>query len=460
MSTPARGYRARWVVPVSAPPLEHGTVVVTGGVITWVGPADEAPAGVMMHDLGDVVLLPGLVNAHCHLELTAMRGFLEALEFRRWILRLTAGKRAVLDQAALLDAARYGIEEGLRAGITTYADTSDSGVGFEAMLEYGVRGIMYQEVFGPDPAQCDAALAILSAQIEARRPQQTSLVQLGVSPHAPYTVSDALFVGAAALARQHGLPVAIHLAESDEEQRLVVEGAGPFADGLRARGIAVAPRGRTPVALLHGLGVLAPGVLLIHCVRVDGQDVDAIAGTGCAVAHCPISNARLGHGIAPLAELLQAGVSVGLGSDSVASNNRMDLLQEARQASLMQRARLQSHTAIGGDDALSLATLGGAAALGLDMRIGSLDVGKDADLAAFPLRGLLPVQDPSDAAVFALAGTPAQFVAVRGQVLVEQGQLLHQRPGLEARVQQTADQLRDWLAEGGELRPLPAAGVR
>ena len=148
-------YHARWVVPVSAPPIARGTLVEREGRIAWVGPRDDAPAladGDDEVDLGDAMLLPGLVNAHCHLELTAMRGFLDGLAFREWILRLTSARRAVLDAPALLDAARLGVEEGVRAGVTTFADTGDSGFGFDAMLEYGVRGICYREVFGPDPA--------------------------------------------------------------------------------------------------------------------------------------------------------------------------------------------------------------------------------------------------------------------------------------------------------------------
>src|SRR5689334_15932987 len=132
-------YRAKWVVPVCSPPIRDGVVVVEKSEISYVGPIDEAPPGTD-DDLGDVILLPGLVNAHCHLELTAMRGFLEDLDFRRWILRLTNARRAVMNREMLLDSARAGLEEGIAAGVTTYADTRDSGVVIEAMREYGVRG--------------------------------------------------------------------------------------------------------------------------------------------------------------------------------------------------------------------------------------------------------------------------------------------------------------------------------
>ena len=163
-------YRARYVLPVAAPPVvDHGVVAVNGDRHCHRRVATSAPGGTAV-DLGNALLLPGLVNTHTHLELTAMRGFLEDLDFRSWILRLTTAKRAVLSRDMLLDAARYGIAEGLRHGITTFADTCDSGVAFDAMRERGVRGIMYQEVFGPDPAQCATSLAELREKIDRLRP--------------------------------------------------------------------------------------------------------------------------------------------------------------------------------------------------------------------------------------------------------------------------------------------------
>lgn len=446
-------YRARYVLPISAPPLLDGVVAVDGDRIAYVGPAEGAPPG-DERDLGSAFLMPGLVNAHCHLELTVMRGFLEDLDFRSWILRLTTAKRAVLSRDMLLDAARLGIAEGLSRGITTYADTCDSGVAFDAMHECRVRGIMYQEVFGPDPSQCRISIAELRAKIDRLRPLETSLVRVGVSPHAPYTVSDALFRAVAAYAREAALPIAVHIAESQVEQDLVVHGTGPFADGLRARGIPVAPRARSPIALLSALRVLDGRTLLIHCVRIDESDVAAIAEARCAVAHCPASNAKLGHGIAPLAALLSSRVRVGLGSDSVASNNRMDILEEARLAMLFQRARLGATAAVPPSVALSLATIEGARALGLEREIGSLEVGKAADLTAFPLGVAGPVFDPEAHAVLALPGANATLVTVAGRELVHEGQLVQRDPALGDRVQRTADTLGIWLrSESGRDIP-------
>ncbi len=447
-------YHARWVYPVSTPPIANGTVVEAHDRIEFVGPRALAPPGGEDVELGDAILLPGLVNAHCHLELTAMRGFLDGLGFRDWILRLTAARAAVLTYGMMLDAARLGVDEGLRHGVTTFADTGDSGAGFQAMLERGVRGICYREVFGPDPAQSAASIADLTIKLDEMSMRATPLVRVGVSPHAPYTVSDALYRATAALAKHRSLPLATHVAESAIETDLIVNGAGPFADGLRARAIPVTARARSPIALLEQREVLDCRPLLIHCIRVDTRDVDTIARTGSTVAHCPASNAKLGHGIAPLAALLDADIAVGIGTDSVASNDRMELLEEARLAALLSAAREQRVDVVSAARALRLATLGGAHALGIQDDVGSLERGKFADMVAFPLPAhRAPMHEPAAALVYAMAGTPASLVTVAGRVLVRDGSLTTDDPALAGRVQATADLLQAWLVTQAARNP-------
>ena len=440
-------YHARWVLPITQPPIENGTVVESDGKITYVGTRASAPAG-NDYDLGDAILLPGLVNTHTHLELTAMRGFLEDLDFPDWIDKLRQSRNEILDAPRLRDSARFGIIEGLEAGITTYADTCSSGLVMEAMRDIGVRGVMYQEVFGPDASLCNSAMRELEGRLATLISAQTGLVTLGVSPHAPYTVSDALYGAAARLARERKLPLAMHIAESEAEQDMVVRAQGPFANRWRRRGIEVSVRARSPIALLEKHDLLQPGSLLIHCVRVDESDITTIARHGCSVAHCPASNAKFGHGVAPLLPILAAGIAVGIGSDSVASNNRMDILDEARLAVLVHRGAARRHDTFGAQRALELATIGGARALALDDRIGSLEPGKEADIAAFriDIPRTTPIGDPYSAAIFALPGRSAELVTVRGNVLVEHGRCKSYDPELAARVRSTGAALGKWAA--------------
>jgi len=459
-------YHARWLLPVAEPPIEHGTVAVDGARIAYVGPRAGAPRG-PEQDLGDVLLMPGLVNAHAHLELTVMRGVLEGLSAPERTRRIARARAAVLSEAMLLDSARFGVAEGLLAGVTTYADSCASGVSIRAMGELGVRGVMYQEVAGPAPEERTGAFAALRSQIERLRPFESALVRLGVAPQSVYAVHEDLLVDACAYAVGERLPIALHVAESSAEIAFLREAEGPFADALRARGVEVVRRAYSPVHLLIELGVAQVArPLLVHCVKLEESDVAFVAEHGCPVAICPGADARTGHGIAPLAELLEAGVAVGLGSDSLASGGRIDLLDEARLALLLQRARAERPDTVSAPSALELATAGGARALGILDRVGTLEVGKDADLAAFPLGGAsaVPLGDPTTAALFALPGTRASFVAVAGVVRVSGGALLGADPGLPARVQAAADALHDWNrmqgdepARPGAPRPTPAA---
>jgi cytosine/adenosine deaminase-related metal-dependent hydrolase len=421
-------YRASWVLPMHAPPIANGAIAVQGDRITFVGPAAESPSGVVI-DLGDAALMPGLVNVHTHLELTPFRHLLEGLDFSQWIRTLTSLRRTELTDSADLECgARIGIAEGVLRGITTYADTSDTATPVvRAMLAMGVRGVVYKEVFGPDPKQCDVSLAGLRDAVRELRTLETGAVRIGVSPHAPYSVSKALFGATADFAIADRLPMAVHLAESAFEEELVVRGAGPYAEHWRGRGIDPAgAHARSSVALLHEAGALRAKPLIIHGVRMDAADIALLASHDCAVAHCPVSNARFGHGIAPLRAMLDAGLRVGIGTDSVASNNRMDVLDEARVAHLMACTQTLSWRALPAERALWHATAGGGAALGLWDGLGTLAVGAPADLCAFPLDGLaaMPLADVTDALVHGVAGSPARFTMVAGVVLVRDGTLV------------------------------------
>ncbi|HET7296537.1 MAG TPA: amidohydrolase family protein [Gemmatimonadales bacterium] len=368
--------RAASVHPVTAPPIPDGAVLVDDrGRIASVGPDAAVPeppdAERLEFPAGAVV--PGLVNCHTHLELTHLAGRIDGRDFAVWIRTIRALKDATTP-GEFRRSAEQGVRDAWAAGVTCVADTGSTGASLEALARLGGRGIYYHEVFGPDPAQARTSLSDLAQAVDRLGGFTSAQRRLGVSPHAPYTVSERLYRGVDDLARSAGLPVATHLAESPEETQLVRDGAGPFADALRARGIPVARVARSPVAYLAQLGVLehATHCLCIHCVQVDPDDVDLLKRAGVSIAHCPRSNRAHGHGTAPLAAFHRAGLRVGLGTDSVVSVGDASLWSEAAAAGFA------------GEEALRMLTLEGARALGLDPDIGSLEVGKQADLAVFP----------------------------------------------------------------------------
>ncbi len=323
----------------------------------------------------DAELMPGLVNCHTHLELTHLGGGAQhdEPEFLKWIRRIRELKETTSAEA-FYEAAVAGIRDCWARGVTCVAETGSTGAAMRALHDLGGRAIVYQEVFGPDPAQRDASMAELQTAVTALRGLERPELRLGVSPHAPYTVSPPLYEAVAAYAREEQLPIAVHVAESREETAFIRDGNGPFAQAMRERGIAVEARGVSPIAYLMQRGVIKPGTLCIHCVQVDEADVELLRVLSASVAHCPRSNAAHRHGKLPLDGFRAAGVPVGLGTDSVVSVGELDLWAEADVAGLR------------GDAALRALTIEGARALGWENEIGSLEVGKAADLAVLAVR--------------------------------------------------------------------------
>jgi 5-methylthioadenosine/S-adenosylhomocysteine deaminase len=368
--------------PVSSPPIHEGAVLVDErGRIREVGAESSVsrPRGCRTLAAAGAVLLPGLVNVHTHLELTGFRGAIPDQQFFDWIQHVRRRKAATAPEA-FLEAAREGVREAWTAGITTVADTGDSGAVAQALRDLGGRGLVYHEVFGPHPDQMSEALSGLAAAVERLRRDAAVSVRIGVSPHAPYTVSEPLFRGVAQWARARRLPLAVHLAESQEESAFVTTGTGPFADLWRRRGIPLPPAAPSPVRYLERLGVLGPDTLLIHAVQTDAKDREIVRTTGSALALCPRSNGRHGHGGPAIADYLRLGIPAGLGTDSVASVDSLDLFAEARAA--------RDASALDPSAAIELMTLGGARALGWEREIGSLEPGKWADFCLLELDSL------------------------------------------------------------------------
>jgi 5-methylthioadenosine/S-adenosylhomocysteine deaminase len=424
--------RARWALPVDAPPIKDAALLIDAdGRITALGPHTgiATPENAETHDLGSATLLPGLVNTHTHLELTGFEEHAPEVEFRDWIqaIRRIKAARAPED---FLAAARRGVRDCWAGGVTTVADTGDSGSVIQALAELGGSGLVYQEVFGPHPEQVDESFGALQRRVGELVRFAGGRVRLGVSPHAPYTVSGPLYSKVATWARAEGLPLAVHLAESREEAEFVTWQRGPFADAWRQRGIpllgdqshqpsAVSPRSpvpctQSPVTWLASHGVLGPRTLCIHAIQLSATDIALLASCGASVAHCPLSNVRHRHGSAPLGALRKAGIRVGLGTDSVASVGRLDLFAEARAA-----------RALGGltaEEAIALCTLDGARALGLDGEIGSLAVGKWGDVIAVDTAdGTEELPASPSEAVLAAAPASVRMTLIAGRVVHRSG---------------------------------------
>jgi cytosine/adenosine deaminase-related metal-dependent hydrolase len=427
-------YSARWVLPITSETIEVGAVVVEGRRIAAVGTRAELAArfpAAQVEEFGDAAIMPGLVNCHTHLELTAMRGFLEPEEgdFFAWLRKVTRSRNELMTEADLYVSAACGAVESLRAGVTTVGDAGDSGrTTMPAMTDAGLRGIVFQESFGADEREAAVQLEKTRAKIAGLRPLETALVRLGLSPHSPYTVSRPLIELLTDFALAEALPVMMHAAESHAEELFLSEGAGPFAENYRARGFRWSAPGLSTIQYLASIGFLRTRPLLAHCIRLDRRDIETLVEHDAAVAHCPKSNAKLGHGRAPLADFLDAGVTLGLGSDSVASNNTNDLLEEARFALLASRAAgaaLGDNRMLAAPDLLRAATHGGASALGLDEAIGSLEAGKEADLAVFRLDGShqRPVYDATAALVFSTSGRDALLTVVAGREVYRDGRV-------------------------------------
>ena len=400
---------ADWVLPIEGPPIEAGAVSIEDGRIVAVGSSAELGAGTYFEN---AVISPGFVNAHSHVEYAVYAGFGDSLaDFAEWIRLHTERKRRI-DWDEYVAIARIGAAECLRSGITTVGDCSFSGAAAVAMDELGLGGIAYLEVFGADPDDALEQFDELRARAAAHFSDR---VLLGISPHAPYSISPAVYRACADL----GLPVATHISESESEVRYLHDGGGAW-EGIPWL---VDPPGTTGTRLLASEGLLGPHWLAAHCVVVGPDEIALLAEHDVAVAHCPRSNAYVGSGIAPLRELSDAGVRVGVGTDGVSSTPSQDFFDELRTTVMMARARERRPDVLTAAAALELGTIGSARALGLDAEVGSLVPGKRADLAVVSLAGsaYLPWEDPAGALVF--GGSPDRVLAtfVAGELRYEKG---------------------------------------
>lgn len=416
-------HTAAHVLPITSEPINLGALAFDKDTIVFVGTADEArrryPQSEFI-DHGNAAILPGFVNCHAHLEITGMRNQLDAVEhdFTAWLLKLNSLREKMSD-AQIESFAVAGAREGARAGVTCFGDIGRRAhAGLNALKAVGLRGVVYQETeFSPDDRTAEADFVALATKFEKLKAEETGIVRLGLSPHSPYTVSSRLFELIAEYAIINRIPISIHAGESKDEHDLLTTGEGYFNSVYDEFGVEWHSPLCTSIEYLERLGVLAARPLLAHCVTVSAGDMARIASSGASIAHCPKSNAKFGHGYAPFEQFLDEGIAVGLGSDSVASNNLCDVIEEGRFAALSARNRPGSKRFISPREILETATLGGARATGLDYAIGSLETGKQADLAIVSLEqaSLVPIGDIEAAIIYASSGRDVVQTIVAGK---------------------------------------------
>ncbi|MEO1498309.1 MAG: amidohydrolase family protein [Planctomycetota bacterium] len=411
-----QAYRARVVFPVAAPPIEDGVVVVESGRIARIG--RQAPAGVDVEDLGDTLLLPGFVNAHCHLEFSHLKRRIgrKGVALPTWIRQIIE-KRPTAKKIGKSIAG--GLEQSIRSGTTTLAEICRTETEAYSTGALSPRLVLLQESIGFSQARAGSALAAAEQRLAELQdfikreiigaasgtdgaaiegdlspfgsglcdapPLPSKWVggkyRVGVSPHAPYTASPQLIRELVSVAVSQDMPVALHLAESPEELQLLQEGKGPFQQILEERGMWdpwVIGRGSTPLDYLRML-TRAPKALVVHGNYLDYPALAMMArhSSAMSLVYCPRTHAHFKHKPYPLATALELGVPVCLGTDSLASNPDLSILGEMREVA-------QRHPQVAPETILHMATQAGAQALGL-IDVGSIRPGAHADLVAVPL---------------------------------------------------------------------------
>ncbi len=391
-----------------AEPIADGLVLVRDGKLAWVGPRAAFEGEWQARERLDargMLVMPGLVNAHTHAAMTAFRGLGSDLPLKTWLEEhvFPAEARHVGPELVRLGT-RLAMAEMLLSGTTTFADMYyfSEEVAQEADA-FGMRALLGEGIVRfPVPGSPTPEHGLERTQRLIGQWKGHPRVGFCVAPHAPYTTTPEILRECRRLSDLHEVPLHIHLAETRWEYELYHK-----------------EHGCGPTTYLHRLGVLGPRTLAAHAVHLDPEEIGLLASTGTAVAHNPVCNMKLASGAAPIPEMAAAGVVVGLGTDGVASNNRLDLFAEMNVAALLHKLQRGDAAASPARQVLHWATLGGARALGLGHRVGSLEVGKEADLIALDLAGphCLPLHDPYTHLVFSARSSDLRHAMVAGRWL-------------------------------------------
>ncbi len=429
---------ADWVLPVVSAPLRDGAVLVEGDRIAAVGARAtldaETAADVERVHFPGCTITPGLVNAHTHLTLTALSGVVPPAPFHEWLPRLVSamGPWDIGDHEA---SGVVGAQECLLAGVTVVGDIAYGAAEVASASRAGLGGVYYWELLGLDAEQIGEQLAYL--RYPTSHDGYGARVTAGLSPHSPYTSGPALLRAVHARACELGVPFAIHVAESAAESQLLRDGTGPLAEVAARTAHGFAPPGTSTVAYLAALGVLDDATA-VHCCHLEDADRDLVARHARGVVTCPRSNRYLDNPPPAVAPLLSAGVAVGVGTDSSASNHDLDLMAEVREVA-------SAEPGLPSEALLRMATATGARALGVGDRYGALAPGMQADVAVFALGQ----HDDAERSVIASAGRDTVRAVLSGGVWrVRDGALLRRDTIAEARAADATARARQALAGG------------
>ncbi|MFV1950745.1 MAG: amidohydrolase family protein [Nitrospinota bacterium] len=372
---------AKWIIPVSSPPLEDGVIIIRKGRIAFIGKKGDCPDLYCdeIIDCQQQIVMPGLVNPHTHLALSGLKGRIrQGSGFTDWIREVVSYTRK-MSREEIISCVKRGIDELVSAGTTTIGDISRSGYSWKILKESGLRGIVYIEVIGFNRSQREKEME--SLRVCAESLSLNGKMTFGVSPHSPYTLSRELLKESYGFAAERDYPVAIHIAETVPESEFIEKGTGEIRDLMIEFGLwdeGWSPPGDSSVRYLNNLGVLK-GILGIHLNYVDDHDLALLKENEVSVIFCPGSNQWFGRDIRyPLSGFLERGINVALATDSLASNWRLNLFEEMHRTNNL-FPQLDYHHII------EMCTINGARALNMENQIGTLSIGKYADIAIIDL---------------------------------------------------------------------------
>ncbi len=403
---------AKWIIPVEPAEtvLHQHAIAIDKGIILDLLPACQARLQYQPRQfvtLNSHVIIPGLVNLHTHAAMTLIRGMADDLPLMSWLNdHIWPTENRFADNQFVWDGTQLACAEMIKSGITCFNDMyffPESST--DAAIAAGLRANIGMVVIDFPTNYASDADDYLSKGLTLRdQYQHHPLLSFCFAPHAPYTVSDKTFRRIITYAEQLGIPIHTHLHETRDEIRISME-----THGMR------------PIERMHQLGLLGPNLIAVHMIHLTDHEIKLIQRYDCNVAHCPSSNMKLASGFAPVPQLLDHNINVGLGTDGAASNNRLDVLEEMRQAALIAKATSQLADMLPAHQVLKMATLNGAQALGLGDKIGSLVTGKMADMTAIDLSdvNLSPCYNPTSHLIYCAGREHVSHVWVNGRMLLE-----------------------------------------